>query len=396
MTVNCLMNTRLFAASFWMVLQFAVADGSGEGDGVADVADAGEVHDAALEAQAETGVAGGTVFAKIHIEVVVLGLHAQLFDTGLQQIVVVLTLGAADDFADAGNQAVHGRHGLAVGVQLHIEGLDLLGVVGDEDRLFEYFLGEEPLVLGLQVAAPVDGVLKPVVVLLQQRHGIGIGDTAEVVVQNVVQPVQQVFVHILVEEGHLLGGVLQHVGNDILDHVLRQAHIVLEVGEGDLRLDHPELGGVAGGVGVLGAEGGAEGVDVAEGHGEGLTIELAGDRQIGGLAVEILAVVHLAVLGLGDIVQIQRGDLEHFARALAVGAGDQGRVDIHEVPLLEELVNGVGGQAADAEYGLEHIGAGAQVGHGAQELHAVALLLQGIVGGGGYSADTVFRRKGER
>ena len=38
------------------------------------------------------------------------------------------------------------------------------------------------------------------------------------------------------------------------------------VGEGNFRLDHPELGGVAGGVGGFGAEGRAEGVDVAEGH----------------------------------------------------------------------------------------------------------------------------------
>ena len=51
-----------------------------------------------------------------------------------QRLEVVLTLAAADDLADAGHQAVHGSDGLAVVVQLHIEGLDLLRVVGDEHR----------------------------------------------------------------------------------------------------------------------------------------------------------------------------------------------------------------------------------------------------------------------
>ena len=101
------------------ILQFAVADGSGEGDSVADVADTGQVHDAALEAQTEACVTGGTVLAQIHVEVVVLGVHAQLFDTALQQLVIVLTLRAADDLADTGNQAVHRGNSLAVGIQLH-------------------------------------------------------------------------------------------------------------------------------------------------------------------------------------------------------------------------------------------------------------------------------------
>ncbi len=371
-----------------LLLQVAVANGSGEGNGVPDVADTGQVHDATLEAQTEARVTGGAVLAQIQIESVVLGLHAQLLDTGLQNVVVVLTLAAADDLADAGHQAVHGCHGLAVGVQLHIEGLDFLGVVCDEDGLLEDHLGEVPLVLGLQVGAPVDGVLELVIVLLQQRHGVGIGDAAEVIVQHVVQPIQQALVQELVEEGHFLGSVLQHIGNDELNHILRQTHIVLQVGEGNLRLDHPELGGVAGGVGVFRPEGGAEGVDIAEGHGEGLAVELAGHRQVGGLAVEILRVVNLAVLSLGHVVQVKGGDLEHFAGALAVRAGDQRGVDIDKIPVLEELVDGHCRQRTDAEHGLEGIGPGPQMGDGPQELHGVLLRLQGIVASGGaFNAD---------
>ena len=58
-------------------------------------------------------------------------------------------------------------------------------------------------------------------------------------------------------------------------------------------------------------------------------------------------------------------------------------MDIYKVLLLEELVDGIGRQAAHTENGLEHIGPGPQMGHGPQELHAVALLLHGVVTGRG-------------
>ena len=58
-------------------------------------------------------------------------------------------------------------------------------------------------------------------------------------------------------------------------------------------------------------------------------------------------------------------------------------MDIHEVPLLEELVDGEGNEAPHPEHGLEGIGPGTQMGHGPQELQTVTLLLQGIVRGGG-------------
>ena len=58
-------------------------------------------------------------------------------------------------------------------------------------------------------------------------------------------------------------------------------------------------------------------------------------------------------------------------------------MDIDKAPLLEKFVDGVGGQGAHAEHGLEGVGPGPQMGDGAQELKAVALLLQGIVRGRG-------------
>ncbi len=85
----------------------------------------------------------------------------------------------------------------------------------------------------------------------------------------------------LVEEVDFVGAVLQHVADDVLDHGLGHVHVAGQVAEGHLRLDHPELGGVTLGVGILRAEGGTEGVHVTKGHGEALGIQLAGHGQAG-------------------------------------------------------------------------------------------------------------------
>ena len=144
---------------------------------------------------------------------------------------------------------------------------------------------------------------------------------------------------------------------------------------------------MTGGEALLGAEGGAEGVHLAECHSHGLGFQLAGNGQVDRLFKEVLAVIHSAVLGLGQIVQIQCGHAEHLACTLAVGSGDQRRVGVDKAVLLEELVDGVGCHAAHAESGVEGVGAGAQGGHGAQILHAHLLFLQGVLVGGAVAQD---------
>ena len=136
------------------------------------------------------------------------------------------------------------------------------------------------------------------------------------------------------------------------------------------------------GVGVLCPEGGAEGVYIAKGHGKVLGVQLAGDREAGLFTEEILAVIHLSVLGPGQVLQVQGSHLEHLAGALAIGAGDDGGLHIHKAPVLEELMHRVGRHRAHPEGSGEQVGPGTQVLDRAQELHAVALLLQGIVRSG--------------
>ena len=178
------------------------------------------------------------------------------------------------------------------------------------------------------------------------------------------------------------GRLLQDEADDVFQHVLGQVHVVAQVGEGDLRLDHPELGSVALGVGIFGAEGRAEGINRVEGQAKAFDVQLAADGQVGLLAEEILAEIDHFLFIPGRVFQVQGGDAEHLPGAFAVAAGDDRRVHVDEVAFLEKTVDGVGQQAAHPEDGHEGIGARPQVGDGAQELEGVALFLQRVIQAG--------------
>ena len=361
------------------LLQFAGSHGTREGQDVTDVAHTCQVHDAALEAQAETGVADTAVAAKVEIELVTLFVEAEFVHALLEFFEVLFTLAAADDLTDAGNQAVHSCDGLAVVVQLHVEGLDLLGIVCDEDGALEFLLGEVALVLGLQITAPGYLIVEFIVVLLEDLDGIGIGHMSEIGVEDMVEAVQKALVDELVEEVHLFGCILQHIADDVFEHVFGQLHVVLEVCEAELGLDHPELSCVTGGVGDLCAESRSEGVDIAEGKGIGLDIKLAADGQVDWLAEKVLGVVDFSVLCSGKLLHGKGRHLEHLSCALGVAAGDDGRMYIDKAALLEEFVYREGDQGADTEHSGKGVGADTQMGNGAQVFKAVALFLQRII-----------------
>ncbi len=57
---------------------------------------------------------------------------------------------------DLGDEDIHGGDGLAVVVEAHVKGLDLLGVVVKDDGAAKHLGGQVLLVLGPQVQAPVD------------------------------------------------------------------------------------------------------------------------------------------------------------------------------------------------------------------------------------------------
>ena len=155
-------------------LEICVADGAGMELNIADVADAGEVHNHTLKAEAEACVAAGAIAAQIQRPPVILFVETQLCHTGGEHLEALFALAAADDLAYAGNEAVGSGNGLAVIVEAHIEGLDLLGIIGDENGALENLFGEIALMLGLKVDAPLNGEVELMTAIFQHLNGFGV------------------------------------------------------------------------------------------------------------------------------------------------------------------------------------------------------------------------------
>ena len=171
-------------------------------------------------------------------------------------------MAAADDLADAGDEDIHGADGLVVVVEAHIEGFDLLGVVGDDHRAADFLLGYVTFVLGLKVQAPFHRKFEVLAGRLKDFYGLGVGEAFEVGIDYVFQGGNGSLVVPTVEESQIVGAGFEDPGEDVLEEILGQLGQAVQVTEGYFGFDHPELSQVAGGVGVFGAEGRAEGIDV--------------------------------------------------------------------------------------------------------------------------------------
>ena len=207
-----------------------------------------------------------------------------------------------------------------------------------------------------------------------------------------LQPRDQFRVPHFVHELQILAAVVQGIVDQILEKLFGQLHVVLQLIEGHLRFDHPELGEMARRVGIFGTERGAEGIDPSQRQGAQLAFELARYGQVAGLAEEILRIVDLTLLGTGRVAQIERRHLKHGARAFAVGSRDERRVPVVEAAVVEELVDGEGHCVTDAQHRPERIGAGTQIGDVAQEFERMTLLLQRVGRGIGRAVNLDRRR----
>mmetsp|Transcript_12658 Transcript_12658/g.29789 ORF Transcript_12658/g.29789 Transcript_12658/m.29789 type:complete len:327 (-) Transcript_12658:169-1149(-) len=224
-------------------------------------------------------------------------------------------------------------------------------------------------------------------------HSVLVAHAAERAFEQAFELVEEPLLVELVEELEVVGAVLERLRHCELDERLGVVHVVLQVGEGHLRLDHPELGEMAAGVGVLRAESRAESIDVAQRARHGLSRQLAGDGEEGRLAEEVLRVVDLLVGGQRHQLRLGRqgGDPEHLTSALTVARRDQRRLHVTEALALEELVRGLRERGAHARDGGDRVGPRAQVGDGAQEFER-GLLLLNRVGGAVARADQLYPR----
>jgi len=264
-----------------------VAGEAGEGDDVADVFHAGGEEDEALEAEAEAGVGDGAVFAQLEVPPVVVSVEAVVFDFLFEDVEPLFALRAADDFADFGDEDVHGGNRFAVIVAPHVERLDAGGVIGYDDRLFAVLFGEVALVLGLEIGAPFDGVFKGLGRFFEEFDGLGVGDVGEGGVEEMLEAGEKAVFDELVEEGEVFSTVVEYVADAEFEVTFGTFHVGCEIGEGHFGLDHPEFGEVAGRMGIFSAEGGAECINIRKSTSNTFSFELAGNSQVSGFAEKV-------------------------------------------------------------------------------------------------------------
>ncbi len=202
------------------------------------------------------------------------------------------------------------------------------------------FFHQVALVFALQVGAPVYGELELAARLLENLHTLGVSEAYEVVVNHKFEAFDEFFVEVSGQEFDVVLAVFEGILHAVLYELLSQVHVVADFIESHFRLNHPEFRQVTRSIGIFGAECGAEGVYCAKGCCSELAFELAAYGKRSGLAEEVLAVVHLAVVGVWQVVQRQGCYLEHGSGTFAVAGGDERCVKIEKAFFVEELMNG--------------------------------------------------------
>src|SRR4029077_21082230 len=127
--------------------KLGAAGSAREGNHVANVRNACDEHQHALEAEAEAGVWHSSIATQIKVPFVIGGIHVVTPHVVLQQFQSFFTLAAADDLADAWHQQIYGGYGPAIIVRTHVKRFDFLWEIKNRDRTFEMFLGEPALML---------------------------------------------------------------------------------------------------------------------------------------------------------------------------------------------------------------------------------------------------------
>ncbi len=118
---------------------------------------AGNEEHQSLEAKTEAAVGHSAEAAGVEIPPHVFHRNVELLDALLEFVVVGFTFRSSYDFTDFREKYVHGPYGASVLVLLHVERLDLLGVVCKNHGALEVLFHEIALVFALQVRAPVYG-----------------------------------------------------------------------------------------------------------------------------------------------------------------------------------------------------------------------------------------------
>ena len=130
------------SGKYFIQLKFCVANCSWERNNVSDIRHAGKIHNSSFKAEAVACVLSAAVSSEVEIPAVVLLFEAKLFHACGENVEAFFSLATANDFANAGNEAVHSRNGFAIVVETHIKGFYLLWIICYKNRAFEHFLSE--------------------------------------------------------------------------------------------------------------------------------------------------------------------------------------------------------------------------------------------------------------
>ena len=208
-------------------LEVAIVGSTGEGDDVADVLHACDEENETFEAESKTTVRATAEAARVKIPVHLLGFDTEAPHAFYKFVIVGLTDGAADDFANLWKEDISALHSFSIFIEFHVECLDFLGIVSHDDRLLEVFFNEVALVFGGQIAPPVDGEFKLLALgnsFFEQTNPFCIGEAYEIGRNNGIETFEQCGIDHFVEKLQVVLTVIQSPAYTVFDKIFLKVH----------------------------------------------------------------------------------------------------------------------------------------------------------------------------
>lgn len=158
----------------------------------------------------------GSVASQVAVPRVGFFIHVEFVESFIEVVESFFALATADDFADTGDEDVHGGDGFIIVVHAHIEGFDIFGVIDDGDGSTDDFFGEATFVFGLEIHAPEDVEIEFLVGIFEFFDGVGVGHDGEFGVDESRESIDAILIDALGEELHIVGAVFEEVVKNVL------------------------------------------------------------------------------------------------------------------------------------------------------------------------------------
>ena len=174
---------------------------------------------------------------------------------------------------------------------------------------------------------------------MQQANRFAVIDAFKRRFDKVLKFRDSTFFNALVDELHVVHALVQDGFENIFQKRFGQIGVVIQIGKGHFRLDHPELGKMACGVRIFGTEGRAKSVNLRQCQAERFNIQLARNGEENFLAEKIFREINLAFVGTRQVHHVQCRDTEHLAGTFGIGRGNDWRVNPIKTFFMEEAMN---------------------------------------------------------